>query len=180
MKLNYKRTFFVGFAFMAICAFWQMYDNLIPLILQNTFGLKESIIGIIMAADNVLAVFLLPVIGAFSDKVDTKLGKRMPFIVGGTIVAVVTMLLLPVSDKMESLPLFIGALGATLLAMAMYRSPAVALMPDVTPKPLRSKANAVINLMGAIGGVYTLILISTLVGEGKRPNYLPVFAEWRD
>ena len=176
MKLNYKRTFLVGFAFMAICAFWQMYDNIIPLILQNTFGLKDGIIGVIMAADNVLAVFLLPVVGAFSDRVDTRFGKRTPFIVGGTAAAVAVMMLLPLSDRLESLPLFVFALGATLIAMAMYRSPAVALMPDLTPKPLRSKANAVINLMGAIGGVYTLILISTLVGEGKRPSYFAVFA----
>ncbi|MDI9241525.1 MFS transporter [Fusibacillus kribbianus] len=176
MKLNYKRTFLVGFAFMAICAFWQMYDNIIPLILQNTFGLKDGIIGVIMATDNVLAVFLLPVVGAFSDRVDTRFGKRTPFIVGGTAAAVAVMMLLPLSDRLESFPMFVFALGATLIAMAMYRSPAVALMPDLTPKPLRSKANAVINLMGAIGGVYTLILISTLVGEGKRPSYFAVFA----
>lgn len=175
MKLNYKRTFFIGFAFLAISAFWQMYDNIIPLILQNTFHLSESVIGVIMAIDNVLAVFLLPIIGTFSDKVDTPLGKRTPFIIGGTAAAVVLMLILPVADKMGNMILFVVALGATLLAMAMYRSPAVALMPDLTPKPLRSKANAIINLMGAIGGVYTLILISTLVGEGKTPNYLPVF-----
>ena len=175
MKLNYKRIFLVGFAFMAISAFWQMYDNIIPLILQNTFELGESVIGAIMAADNVLAVFLLPVVGAFSDRVDTRLGKRLPFIVGGTAAAVISMLLLPASDRMRSLPLFIGALAVTLFAMAMYRSPAVALMPDVTPKPLRSKANAVINLMGAIGGVYTLVLIKFLVGKGTRPSYFPLF-----
>ncbi len=143
MKLNYRRTFLIGFAFMAISVFWQMYDNIIPLILQNTFHLKEGAIGAIMAADNVLAVFLLPVIGAFSDRVDTRLGKRMPFIVGGTAAAVVSMMLLPVSDRFMSLPMFIIALGVTLFAMGMYRSPAVALMPDLTPKPLRSKANAV-------------------------------------
>ena len=176
MKLNYKRTFLIGFAFMAISSFWQMYDNIIPLILQNTFHLKESVIGVIMAADNVLAVFLLPILGAFSDCVDTKLGKRMPFIVGGTIIAVVSMMFLPVSDRVVSLPLFITALGVTLLAMGAYRSPAVALMPDLTPKPLRSKANAVINLMGAVGGVYSLLLIKLLVGKGKRPDYLFVFA----
>ena len=175
MKLNYKRTFFIGFAFLAISAFWQMYDNIIPLILQNTFQLSESLIGVIMAIDNVLAVFLLPIIGTFSDKVDTPLGKRTPFIIGGTAAAVLLMMMLPVADKMGNMILFVVALGATLLAMAMYRSPAVALMPDLTPKPLRSKANAVINLMGAVGGVYTLILISTLVGEGKTPSYLPVF-----
>lgn len=175
MKLNYKRTFFIGFAFLAISAFWQMYDNIVPLILQNTFHLSESVIGVIMAIDNVLAVFLLPIIGTFSDKVDTPLGKRTPFIIGGTAAAVIMMMMLPIADKKGNVVLFVVALGATLLAMAMYRSPAVALMPDLTPKPLRSKANAVINLMGAIGGVYTLILISTLVGEGKTPSYFPVF-----
>ena len=175
MKLNYKRTFFIGFAFLAISAFWQMYDNIIPLILQNTFHFSESVIGMIMAVDNVLAVFLLPLIGTFSDKVDTRLGKRTPFIIGGTAAAVLLMMMMPVADKIGNMILFVVALGATLLAMAMYRSPAVALMPDLTPKPLRSKANAIINLMGAVGGVYTLILISTLVGEGKTPSYLPVF-----
>ena len=176
MKLNYRRTFLIGFAFMAISVFWQMYDNIIPLILQNTFHLKEGAIGAIMEADNVLAVFLLPVIGAFSDLVDTRLGKRMPFIVGGTAAAVVSMMLLPVSDRLMSLPMFIIVLGVTLFAMGMYRSPAVALMPDLTPKPLRSKANAVINLMGAVGGVYSLLLIKLLVEKGTRPSYLWVFA----
>ncbi len=175
MKLNYKRTFFIGFAFLAISAFWQMYDNIVPLILQNTFHLSESVIGVIMAVDNVLAVFLLPIIGTFSDKVDTRLGKRTPFILFGTAAAVVLMLMLPMADKKGNMMLFVVALGATLLAMAMYRSPAVALMPDLTPKPLRSKANAIINLMGAIGGVYTLVLIKLLVGKGKTPSYLPVF-----
>ena len=175
MKLNYKRTFFVGLAFLSISAFWQMYDNIIPLILQNTFRLNESVIGAIMALDNVLAVFLLPLIGTLSDKVDTPLGKRTPFIVGGTIAAVVLMLLLPYADHTQTLWLFVAALGLTLIAMAMYRSPAVALMPDLTPKPLRSSANAIINLMGAVGGVYSLLLIRVLVKAEERPSYLPVF-----
>jgi len=175
MKLNYKRTFFIGLAFLSISAFWQMYDNIIPLILQNTFGLTDSVIGGIMAIDNVLAVFLLPIIGSLSDKVDTRLGKRTPFVVGGTIAAVILMMLMPLADATEQIGLFIVALALTLIAMAMYRSPAVALMPDLTPKPLRSSANAVINLMGAVGGVYTLILIQFLVGEGERPSYLPIF-----
>lgn len=175
MKLNYKRTFLVGLAFLSISAFWQMYDNIIPLILQNTFHLNESVIGGIMAIDNVLAVFLLPIIGTFSDKVDTKMGKRMPFIVFGTLAAVLLMLLLPFADANQILWLFVVALALTLIAMAMYRSPAVALMPDLTPKPLRSSGNAVINLMGAVGGVYSLILIQTLVKKEERPSYLPVF-----
>jgi len=175
MKLNYKRTFFIGLAFLSISAFWQMYDNIIPLILQNTFHLNEAVIGAIMAIDNVLAVFLLPIIGNLSDKVDTPLGKRMPFVAGGTAAAVVLMMLLPYADANGILWLFIPALGLTLIAMASYRSPAVALMPDLTPKPLRSAGNAVINLMGAIGGVYTLILIKLLVKKEANPSYLPVF-----
>ena len=175
MKLNYRRTFFVGLAFLSISAFWQMYDNIIPLILQNTFHLNETIIGAIMAMDNVLAVFLLPLIGTMSDKVDTKMGKRTPFIIGGTLAAVICMMLLPLADHYKLLGLFVVALALTLVAMAMYRSPAVALMPDLTPKPLRSSANAVINLMGAVGAIYALILIRVLVKKEDNPSYLPVF-----
>ncbi len=175
MKLNYKRTFLIGFAFLSISSFWQMYDSIIPLILQNSFHMNETLIGVIMAMDNVLAVFLLPLFGVLSDKCHSKLGKRTPFIIGGTIVAVIFMMLLPVADHNNSLVLFVAALGVTLLAMAFYRSPAVALMPDLTPKPLRSKANAVINLMGAVGGIYSLLMITLLVGKEDRPNYTPLF-----
>lgn len=175
MKLNYKRTFLIGLAFLSISAFWQMYDNIIPLILQNTFGIGETITGAIMAADNVLALFLLPIFGALSDRVDTKFGKRIPFIAGGTLLAVIFLMLLPKADKSENLVLFVAALFALLISMGLYRSPAVALMPDLTPNKLRSKGNAVINLMGAVGGVYTLIMIKLLVGKGDRPDYMPLF-----
>lgn len=174
-KLNYKRTFFIGLAFLSISAFWQMYDNIIPLILQNTFHFGESITGVIMAMDNVLALFLLPVFGALSDKVDTRFGKRMPFITIGTMLAVFFLMLLPVADNNENVVLFVAALFCVLLSMGLYRSPAVALMPDLTPNRLRSKANAVINLMGAVGGVYALIMIKLLVGKGDRPDYTPLF-----
>lgn len=175
MKLNYKRTFFVGLAFMSICAFWQMYDSIIPLILQNTFHLKETVTGAIMAADNVLAVVLLPLLGALSDKANTPWGRRTPFIVVGTALAVVFLMLIPIADRTENIVLFICSLGALLVSMGLYRSPAVALMPDLTPKPLRSQANAVINLMGAIGGIYALIMIKVLVGSDSRPDYFPLF-----
>ena len=175
MKLSYKRTCLIGLAFLSISAFWQMYDNIIPLILQNTFGLGETITGTIMAADNVLALFLLPVFGALSDKIDTKAGKRMPFIVVGTALAIIFLMLLPIADKSLNLPLFVGALFALLVSMGIYRSPAVALMPDLTPNKLRSKGNAIINLMGTVGGVYTLIMIKLLVGSGERPDYQPLF-----
>ena len=175
MKLNYKRTVLIGLAFLSICAFWQMYDSIIPLILQNTFGIGETLTGAIMAADNVLAIFLLPLFGALSDKADTRLGKRMSFIVTGTVLAVIFLLLLPVADRKVNMILFIVSLFALLVSMGLYRSPAVALMPDLTPNKLRSKGNAIINLMGAVGGVYTLIMIKLLVGKGDRPDYMPLF-----
>lgn len=175
MKLNYKRTVLIGMAFLSICAFWQMYDNIIPLILKNTFHLGETVTGAIMAADNILALFLLPLFGSFSDRINTPIGKRMPFILVGTGAAFLFLLLLPVADRRGNLVLFITALFLVLISMGLYRSPAVALMPDLTPKPLRSKGNAVINLMGAVGGVYALIMIRLLVGGGATPDYFPLF-----
>ncbi|HHT50195.1 MAG TPA: SLC45 family MFS transporter [Eubacteriaceae bacterium] len=175
MKLNYRRTFFVGLAFMSISAFWQLYDNIIPLILKNTFGLGETLTGGIMAIDNVLAIFLLPVFGALSDRTSTRFGKRMPFIIFGTILAVISMLLIPIADLSKNFTLFFVALGVTLIAMGSYRSPAVALMPDLTPKELRSTGNAVINLMGAVGGIFALAMISLLISKSGTPNYLWVF-----
>ena len=174
MKLNYKRTFLVGLAFLSICAFWQMYDNVVPLILTNTFHLNETYSGAIMAADNILALFLLPLFGSLSDKHETKIGKRMPFILFGTAMAVILMNVLPLLDNSYykqpnpfKLISFVIVLGLLLIAMGTYRSPAVALMPDVTPKPLRSKANAIINLMGAIGGIIYLAVASVLYPNSK-------------
>ena len=177
MKLNYKRTLLVGFAFLSICAFWQLYDNVIPLILKNTFHMKDSLVGVVMAMDNVLALFLLPFFGKLSDKCHTKLGRRTPFILGGTAAAVILMNILPYADNHEKLLLFVIPLGLLLIAMGTYRSPAVALMPDVTPKPLRSKANAIINLMGALGGVFTLGVTGLLVHAGAtgRNDYTMLF-----
>ena len=175
MKLNYKRTILIGLAFLSISAFWQMYDNVIPLILKNSFGLGETVTGAIMAADNVLALFLLPIFGSLSDKVNTKIGKRMPFILCGTALAVTFLMIVPYADQSRNLVLFVVSLFALLVSMGLYRSPAVALMPDLTPKPLRSVGNAVINLMGAVGGVYTLIMIKVMVGAGETPNYYPLF-----
>lgn len=175
MKLNSRRTILVGLAFLSISAFWQLYDSLIPLILKNTFQVSDTISGGIMAIDNVLAVFMLPVFGSLSDRVHTRIGRRMPFILCGTAAAVIAMLFLPFADNIGSLALFITALLVTLVSMGSYRSPAVSLMPDVTPKPLRSKANAIINLMGAVGGVISLLLISALVPKEGKPDYFPIF-----
>ena len=181
MKLDTKRTVLVGFAFLSICAFWQMYDNLVPLILTNTFHLNETISGAIMAADNVMALFLLPLFGGLSDKCTSRLGRRRPFILFGTLAAICLMMLLPLfADSYHAAPgggkiaLFICVLGLLLVAMGTYRSPAVALMPDITPKPLRSKANAIINLMGAVGGILYL-LITTFLYHVKSETYVSFF-----
>lgn len=175
MKLDNKRTITIGFAFLAISAFWQMYDNIIPLILKYFFNIGDTLSGGIMALDNIFALIMLPLFGAWSDKVNHKRGKRTPFIFVGTVIAVAAMLLLPLAANSRNLVLFVAALFVTLFAMSTFRSPAVSLMPDVTPRPLRSKANAIINLMGAIGVICALALIMFLVGEGKTPNYEPLF-----
>ena len=245
MKLNYKRTILVGFAFFLICAFWQAYDNTIPLILTNKFGMSQTWSGVIMALDNILALFMLPLFGAISDKCQSKRGRRTPFIVVGTLIAAVMLIALSFADNAQlrhirdvsaiddrgalttiyekeqnesllspdgekfvlrekftqeefaaiesqivsgdktvtnpdytnyvvparqayawqvtaespaTLIFFIAMLLVILVSMAAFRSPAVALMPDVTMKPLRSKANAVINLMGSAGGILVLAL----------------------
>ena len=191
MKLNNKRTILVGLAFLSICAFWQMYDNIVPLILTRTFHMNETISGLIMAADNILALFLLPFFGSLSDRTNTKIGKRMPFILFGTGCAIILMNLLPlIENSYYAAPStaktvsFVIVLGLLLIAMGTYRSPAVALMPDVTPKPLRSKGNAIINLMGAVGGILYLAITSVLYSQsrleaieaaGGRVNYQPLF-----
>lgn len=174
LRLNNKRTFLVGLAFLSICAFWQMYDNIVPLILTKTFHMNETYSGAIMAADNILALFLLPFFGSLSDRTNSRFGKRTPFILFGTIAAIVLMNILPFFDngyyaEASTLKLlgFVVILGLLLVAMGTYRSPAVALMPDVTPKPLRSKANAIINLMGALGGIIYLGVAAVLYPNSK-------------
>lgn len=261
MKLNYKRTILVGFAFFLISAFWQAYDATIPVILTNKFGMSQTWSGVIMAIDNILAVFMLPLFGAISDKCNTKIGKRTPFILVGTLVAAIALFGLSfvdnaqlqnisdvakqddpaalsviydtqkdaklqtpegevfvLSDKFDKdafmqinstvtadgeeitnedyidyvvparqayaalqtdknpvpLIVFVCLLLVILVAMATYRSPAVALMPDVTVKPLRSKANAIINLMGTAGGILVLVLgivFATSAVKNQLMNY---------
>ncbi len=175
MKLDYKRTILVGLAFLTISSFWQLYDFVIPLIMLKAFAIGDTLAGVIMSLDNILALFMLPLFGMLSDKTNTKIGRRMPYILIGTALATVSMLTIPFAANSRNLPLFIVTLGIVLIAMATYRSPAVALMPDVTPKPLRSKGNAVINLMGAVGGIFVLGLISFLAPDKDNINYWPLF-----
>lgn len=262
MKLNYKRTILVGFAFFLICTFWQAYDTIIPKILTDKFGMSQANSGIIMALDNILALFMLPLFGAISDKCTSRLGRRTPFILIGTIAAAVALIALSFTDGMQlknieavsaiddraaletlydsvsgtrlempdgtefvlsetfsrgdfasitsqvevdgaavtnpdytnyvvparhayahaatranplPLILFIGILLVALISMATFRSPAVALMPDVTIKPLRSKANAIINLMGTAGGILVLGM-GVVFGTGAAKNALMPYA----
>lgn len=259
MKLNYKRVILVGFAFFLICAFWQAYDTIVPKILTDKFGMSQTASGVVMTLDNILALFMLPMFGAISDRCNSKKGKRTPFILVGTIVAVIAFVGMSFADNMQltnisdvseidaqstmtalynyeysdklltpdgekfsvtekfteeeflaitseiidengeavtnpdytnyvvparqayawgrvvanptPLIVFIAVLLVALVAMATFRSPAVALMPDVVIKPLRSKANAVINLMGTAGGILVLIL-GTVFATGAVKNQL--------
>ena len=265
MKLNNKRTILVGFAFFLILAFWQAYDTIVPLILTNKFGMSQFWSGAIMALDNILALFLLPLFGTLSDKHKSKSGRRTPFIRFGTIAAVILLVALTFADAAQlkqihevsvvddpaaleliydsqanqelvrpnktkatlseekfilseeisredfiairstveqdgkevsnpdyvnyvvparqayvwqktaqspqPLILFIGILLLLLVSMATFRSPAVALMPDVTLKPLRSKANAIINLMGYVGGICVMVL-GMIFATGAEENYM--------
>lgn len=175
MKLNYKRTIFIGMAFLGILAFWQLYDVIIPLILENTFKLDKTVTGFVMSLDNILALILLPFFGALSDRTSTPIGKRTPFILVGTIVAALGLILIPYATNKENFVLFNVALAIVLLATAFYRSPAIALMPDLTPKSLRSKANAIINLVGTLGAILSLVFIKLLVPKVDNPDYTNVF-----
>ena len=271
MKLDFKRTLFVGFAFMGIMCFWEVYDYIMPLILQRVFGMSYTEYGVIMALDNMLAIFLLPLFGHLSDKRNSRIGRRTTFILWGTILAVAFMICMAVVEhveyglvtkidvddpnavydymlqygsnwtgeekasidafiagwnnadiqtwfnglKAETLELtdaqtalynkdfltpfyetqrlyaaqvrgenvgllvaFIIMLLAVLVAMASYRSPAIALMPDVTPKPLRSQANALITFMGGAGGLVSIIIYTvynTLAPERYSASHIWLF-----
>ena len=161
LKLNVKRTFVIGFAFFGILMLWQVYNTYCPLFLTATLVNKyhgdktdyQYIVGVLMALDNLVALGMLPLFGAWSDKTHTKFGKRMPFIVIGTILSAIVFPLIVVMYMIGSLAGIIVMMCLTLIFMQMYRNPAVALMPDITPKPLRSKANAIINVVGYIGAI---------------------------
>ncbi len=167
MKLNYKRTFLVGFAFFGILLLWQVYDSWCPTLLteiiKGRMGAADELevqwlVGIIMACDNLAALILLPIFGNLSDKTHTKIGKRMPYILVGTFVAAVAFPFIPFFFHNNNVIAMIVMMAVVLLFMMMYRNPAVALMPDITPKPLRAKANGIINIMGYLGGAFATVL----------------------
>ena len=178
MKLNVKRTCQIGFAFFGILLLWQVYDSWCPTFLTDLFAhlmygltsaeLKLSapdkilnvqwLVGIIMACDNLAALILLPIFGNLSDRTRTPIGKRMPYILVGTFVAAVAFPFIPLFFHQNNMAGMIIMMGIVLIFMMMYRNPAVALMPDITPKPLRAKANGIINIMGYLGGGFATIL----------------------
>lgn len=179
LKLNYKRTCQIGFAFFGILLLWQVYDSWCPTFLTDIFArrmfnmtsaeLKECgedakilnvqwLVGIIMACDNLAALILLPLFGRLSDRTHTRIGKRMPYILTGTVVSAMAFPLIPVFFHNDDVTGMVIMMGIVLLFMMMYRNPAVALMPDITPKPLRTRANGVINIIGYIGGAFATVL----------------------
>ena len=172
MKLDWKKTFLIGFGFFGISVIWQLYNAFVPIFLQSGrpgfdsdvagFGLSATASGVIMGLDNLAAIFILPVIGAWSDRVRTPIGRRYPFILTAAPVAALAFVLMPVAAGMIGqggsvagnvgpFALFIAGAGLMLLAMAILRTPVISLMPDLTPSALRSKANGVINFMGGVG-----------------------------
>lgn len=152
-KLNYKRTFFIGCAFFTIMLLWQVYNYMCPLFLED-LGINDTYKGLIMAGDNIFALVMLPIFGTLSDKTKTKLGKRMPYILVGTILAAITFPFVAAFGISGNLIGLLITMGLILFFMNIYRAPAVALMPDLTPKRYRSKANGIINLMGGVGGIF--------------------------
>jgi len=167
LKLNYKRTFLIGFAFFGILLLWQVYDSWCPTfltdILSRRFDTASSLdvqwmVGIMMALDNLAALFLLPLFGNLSDRTHTKIGKRMPFILVGTVVSAIAFPFIPLFFHNGSVAGMVITMAIVLVFMMMYRNPAVALMPDLTPKPLRAKANGIINIVGYFGGAFATVL----------------------
>ena len=178
LKLNYKRTFLIGFAFFGILLLWQVYDSWCPTFLTDIFARRmygissaelkagdpekilnvQWLVGIIMACDNLAALILLPLFGNLSDKTSTPIGKRMPYILTGTFVAAIAFPFIPLFFHANNIAGMVAMMAVVLMFMMMYRNPAVALMPDITPKPLRAKANGIINIMGYLGGAFATVL----------------------
>ncbi len=176
MKLSYKRTVLIGLAFASILCFWQFYDQVIPYLLENKFSLSTFSANAIMSIDNVLAIFMLPLFGAISDRTRSRLGKRTPYILFGTLAAVALLLIMGAFIARSSFWGFLITLIALLVVMAIYRTPAVAYMPDVTEKPLRSKGNAIINLVGYIGGIFATVAMMFLLSSEKAADGSSTYA----
>lgn len=163
LKLNTKNTIKIGFAFFGILMLWQVYNTYCPIILEamlKSLNVQKTnyIVGVIMAFDNLFAIIIMPIIGKLSDRTNTKWGKRMPYILIGSLLTCIVFPFIALMCMLNSLVGVIIFMMLFLIIMQAYRSPAVALMPDVTPKPLRSAANGIINLIGYLGGVFVTLL----------------------
>ncbi len=169
MKFNYGKIFLLGFGFFGTSVIWSVYNAFVPIFLANKFGLSAGLIGFFMTLDNIAALFIQPPVGAWSDRLRTRIGRRMPFILIGAPVSAVAFGLIPIAAV---LPLFVACTSTLLLSMALWRTPVVALMPDITPSALRSQANGIINFMGGIGAIIAFLVGSSLY----RSN--PAFPFW--
>ena len=174
-KLDNRAVALASLPFMGMISFWQVYDGIVPKMLTNTFGLSNSLTGAIMAIDNVFGLFLLPLFGILSDRCTSRLGRRTPFILGGSAVAVLSVPLIAIANNMGSLPVLICAIILTLLAICAYRTMTVAVVADITPRPLRTKADSIEKIVGYAGTGLMLVAISVMVPNVERPDYLPLF-----
>lgn len=156
MKFSIGRTFLLGFGFFGVSVIWMVYNAFVPLFLANRFHIEPWLIGLFMTFDNFAALFIQPPVGAWSDRLRTPIGRRMPFILIGAPIAALVFGLIPLASV---LPLFVACTSTLILSMAFWRTPVVALMPDITPSEYRSQANGIINLMGGLGAI-----LGTLVG----------------
>jgi maltose/moltooligosaccharide transporter len=169
MKFNYGKIFLLGFGFFGTSVIWSVYNAFVPIFLANKFGLSAGLIGFFMTLDNIAALFIQPPVGAWSDRLRTPIGRRMPFILIGAPISALAFGLIPLAAV---LPLFVACTSTLLLSMALWRTPVVALMPDITPSHLRSQANGIINFMGGIGAIIAFLIGSMLY----RTN--PAFPFW--
>jgi len=163
-KLNYLKTFLLGFGFFGVSVIWGIYNAFVPLFLANKFGIRPGMIGFFMTLDNIAALFIQPAVGAWSDRLRTRIGRRLPFILVGAPIAAVAFGIIPLAAV---LPLFVACTVTLILAMAIWRTPVVALMPDITPSKFRSQANGVINFMGGVGAIISFLIGSKLYDINK-------------
>lgn len=152
-RLNYGKTFLLGFGFFGVSVIWGVYNAFVPIFLADKFDLSPALIGFFMTLDNIAALLIQPPVGAWSDKLRTPLGRRIPFILIGAPISAVAFGLVPIA---AALPLFVACTSTLLLSAALWRTPVVALMPDITPSPFRSQANGIINFMGGVGTIVAL------------------------
>jgi len=154
MKFNYGKIFLLGFGFFGVSVIWGVYNAFVPIFLAERFHLAPALVGFFMTLDNIAALLIQPPVGAWSDRLRTPIGRRMPFVLIGAPLAALAFGIIPVAMV---LPLFVACTSTLLLCMALWRTPVVALMPDITPSPYRSQANGIINFMGGVGAIASFL-----------------------